>query len=366
VLQQIKCLLVDGLQENLQALAALLQRDDVELLTARSAEQALELLLQHDVALAFLDVQTPGMDGFELAARIRGSERTRQVPLIFVTAAAPERQRVFKGYESGAVDFIYRPIEAHVLRNKAEVFFELYRQKQQLAEELRNRTEALRSNEMFSALLAHALRNPLSAILASARLLQRRSSDAHAHEAAARIVSSGNRMGRLIEDMLDLARARLAGGLILKREPGDFRALVERVIREHQSAAPDRVIESTCTGEFFGSWDTERIAQVVSNLIGNALKHGDPQTMVTVRLDGTAPESVSLSVVNSGTIPDELREHLFDPFQGGKRPAGRSEGLGLGLYIVFQIVKGHGGSVDVESGRNNQTAVGVVLPRSPK
>jgi two-component system, sensor histidine kinase and response regulator len=366
MLQRIKCLLVDGLQENLQALAALLQRDDVELLTARSAEQALELLLQHDVALAFLDVQTPGMDGFELAARIRGSERTRQVPLIFVTAAAHERQHVFKGYESGAVDFIYRPLEAHVLRNKAEVFFELYRQKQQLAEELRNRTEALRSNEMFSALLAHDLRNPLSAILASARLLQRRSSDPHAHEAAARIVSSGNRMGRLIEDMLDLARARLAGGLILKREPGDFRALVERVIREHQSAAPDRLIESTCTGEFFGSWDTERIAQVVSNLIGNALKHGDPQTMVAVRLDGTASESVSLSVVNSGTIPDELREHLFDPFQGGKRPAGRSEGLGLGLYIVFQIVKGHGGSVDVESGRNNQTAVRVVLPRSPE
>jgi two-component system, sensor histidine kinase and response regulator len=366
MLQRIKCLLVDGLEENLQALAALLQRDDVELLTARSAEQALELLQQHDVALAFLDVQIPDMEGFELAARIRGSERTRQVPLIFVTAAAHERQRVFKGYESGAVDFIYRPIEAHVLRNKAEVFFELYRQKQQLAEELRSRTEALRSNEMFSALLAHDLRNPLSAILASARLLQRRSSDPHAHEAAARIVSSGNRMGRLIEDMLDLARARLAGGLILKREPADFRALVERVIREHQSAAPDRLIESTYTGEFFGSWDTERIAQVVSNLIGNALKHGDPQTVVAVRLDGTAPESVSLFVVNSGTIPDELREHLFDPFHGGKRPAGRNEGLGLGLYIVFQIVKGHGGSIDVESGRNNQTAFGVVLPRSPK
>jgi two-component system, sensor histidine kinase and response regulator len=366
MLQRIKCLLVDGLEDNLLALAALLQRDDVEFLTARSAEQALELLLRHDVALAFLGVQMPDMDGFELAERIRGSERTRHVPLIFVTAGARERQRVFKGYESGAVDFIYEPLEAHILRNKAEVFFELYRQKQQLAQELLNRTEALRSNEMFSALLAHELRNPLSAILASARLLQRRSSDPHAHEAAARIVASGNRMGRLIEDMQSLARARLAGGFILEREPGDFRALVERVIREHQSAAPDRLIESTSTGEFVGFWDAERIAQVASNLIGNALKHGDPQTAVAVRLDGTDPESVSLSVVNSGTIPDQLRDHLFDPFRGGQRPAGRSEGLGLGLYIVFQIVKGHRGSVDVESGRNNQTAFRVVLPRSPK
>jgi signal transduction histidine kinase len=219
---------------------------------------------------------------------------------------------------------------------------------------------------MFSALLAHDLRNPLSAILGSARLLQRRSGDPQAHEAAARIIASGNRMGRLIEDMLDLARARLAGGLILKREPGDFRALVERVIREHQTAAPDRLIESAYAGEFFGFWDAERIAQVVSNLIGNALKHGDPQTGVAVGLDGTEADSVSLSVVNSGIIPDELKDHLFDPFRGGQRPAGRSEGLGLGLYIVFQIVKGHRGSVDVESGRNNQTAFRVVLPRSPE
>ncbi|HLZ96656.1 MAG TPA: hybrid sensor histidine kinase/response regulator [Steroidobacteraceae bacterium] len=362
--QRIKCLLVDDLEEDLLGLAALLQRDDVELLTARSGEEALRQLQGHDVALAFLDVQMPDMDGFELAERIRGNERTRHVPLILMTAGPRERQRIFKGYESGAVDFLHKPIEAPILRNKADVFFELYRQRQQLAEELRNRADTLRSNEMFTALLAHDLRNPLSAILASARLLQRRSSDPHAQEAATRILSSGKRMGRLIEDMLDLARVRLAGGLTLKREPGDFRALVERVIREHQSAAPERLIESTYAGEFSGFWDAERIAQVASNLVGNALKHGNPHTAVVVRLDGTEVDSVSLSVVNSGTIPEELKDHLFDPFHGGRRPAGRGEGLGLGLYIVFQIVKGHRGTIEVESGRNDQTTFRIVLPRS--
>jgi two-component system, sensor histidine kinase and response regulator len=364
MLPRIKCLLVDDLEENLLALSGLLQRDDVELLTARTGFEALELLLVHDVALAFLDVQMPDMDGFELAELMRGSERTRHVPLIFVTAGARERQRMFKGYESGAVDFIYKPIESHILQNKADVFFQLYRQRQQLAHELQDRTETLRLNEMFSALLAHDLRNPLSAILASAHLLQRRSADPHAHEAASRIVSSGNRMGRMIEDMLDLARARLAGGIIVKREPGDFKSLLERVIREHQAAAPDHQIECVYSGSFAGHWDAERIAQVASNLIGNALKHGDGKDGVHIHLDGTADDSLVLSVANTGTIPPDTLEHLFDPFRGSQRPAGRSAGLGLGLYIVYQIVKAHRGSVDVETGRDNRTAFRVELPRA--
>ena len=102
------------------------------------------------------------------------------------------------------------------------MFFELYRQRQALSVELNDRTETLRFNEMFSALLAHDLRSPLSAMLASARLLQRRTQDPAALEAAARIVASGNRMARMIEDMLDLARARLGGGIIVKREAGGF------------------------------------------------------------------------------------------------------------------------------------------------
>jgi two-component system, sensor histidine kinase and response regulator len=364
MLPRIKCLLVDDLEENLLALAALLQRDDVELLTARSGSEALELLLLHDVALAFLDVQMPDMDGFELAELMRGSERTRHVPLIFVTAGARERQRMFKGYESGAVDFIYKPIESHILQNKAEVFFQLYRQRQQLAQELQERTETLRLNEMFSALLAHDLRNPLSAILASAQLLRRRTEDPHAHDAAARILASGNRMGRMIEDMLDLARARLAGGILVKREFGDFKALVDRVIREHQAAAPERLIECEYTGEFAGHWDAERIAQVASNLIGNALKHGDAQETVRVRLDGSSDSTIVLSVTNHGTIPADLLDHLFDPFRGGQRPPGRSEGLGLGLYIVYQIVKAHRGQVEVVTGKNNLTMFRVDMPRS--
>ena len=245
VIPPVKCLLVDDLKENLLALSALLAEDEVEVLTAQSGSEALELLLVHDFALAFLDVQMPDMDGFELAELMRGSERTRHIPLIFVTAGTREQHRMFQGYESGAVDFIYKPIEPHILKNKAQVFFQLYRQKQQIAAELIERTETLRLNEMFSALLAHDLRSPLSAIIGSAHILQRRSSDQLSVDTAARILASGNRMARMIEDMLDLARARLGGGIMIKREPADLRSLVERVVREHQAAAPGRLIESS-------------------------------------------------------------------------------------------------------------------------
>jgi two-component system, sensor histidine kinase and response regulator len=362
-LPPIKCLLVDDLTENLLALSALLARHDVELLTARSGSEALELLLVHDVALAFLDVQMPDMDGFELAELLRGSERTRHIPLIFVTAGAREPRRQFKGYESGAVDFIYKPIEPHILRNKADVFFQLYRQRQLLALELNDRTETLRLNEMFTALLAHDLRSPLSAILGSAALLQRRSSDTAALEAAGRIINSGTRMARLIEDMLDLARARLGGGIPVERKAGDFKALVERALREHQAAAPERALEATYEGDFAGHWDPERIAQVASNLIGNALKHGDAGAPVQVRLDGTGIDTVILAVKNAGTIPRHILPHLFDPFRGGQRLAGRSEGLGLGLYIVSQIVQAHDGAVEVKSAEANETLFRVSLPR---
>jgi two-component system sensor histidine kinase/response regulator len=362
-LAPVKCLLVDDLEENLLALSALLARSDVEVLTARSGSEALELLLVHDVALAFLDVQMPDMDGFELAELMRGSERTRHIPLIFVTAGAREAHRQFKGYETGAVDFIYKPIEPHILKNKAEVFFELYRQRQLLSMELQDRTETLRLNEMFSALLAHDLRSPLSAILASARLLERRSQEKAALEAAARIVTSGNRMARMIEDMLDLARARLGGGIVVKREPADFKALVERVLREHQAAAPDRVIEARYLGDLAGNWDSERIAQAASNLIGNAVKHGSAAP-IRVFLDGTLPYQVTLTVQNGGTIPNDILPHLFDPFRGSQLRSRRGDGLGLGLYIVSQIVQAHDGVVDVKTGKDDETAFCVRLPRA--
>src|SRR3984957_17252553 len=122
IISPVYFLLVDDLEDNLLSLEALLRRDGLILLKARSGDEALELLLQHDVALAPVDVQMPGLDGFELAELMRGNERTRRVPIIFVTAGNVNAQRRFRGYEAGAVDFIHKPIESDILRSKADIF----------------------------------------------------------------------------------------------------------------------------------------------------------------------------------------------------------------------------------------------------
>lgn len=360
----VTCLLVDDLAENLLALSALLEDEGVELLQARSGAEALDLLLRHDVALALVDVQMPDMDGFALAELMRGSERTRHVPLIFVTAGVHDQHRVFKGYDAGAVDFLYKPIEPRVLRNKAAVFFQLYRQKRQLEWELAERTATLRLNETFAAVLGHDLRTPLSAILTSAQVLQMRAGgDEKVRHIADRISASGLRMSRMIQDMLDLARARLAGGIPIAPLPTDLAGLIQRAVQEHQSASPGRDIRVSCIGNLSGEWDGDRLSQVASNLIGNAIQHGDDDTTVRIHLDGSCHDKAVFTVANAGTIDAAIVPQLFEPFGGGRRQAAHREGLGLGLYIAQQIVVAHGGTIEVQQGHEGDTVFAVTVPR---
>jgi two-component system sensor histidine kinase/response regulator len=359
---KVTCLLVDDLEENLLVLQALLCRDDVELLTARSGVEALDLLLVHDVALALVDVQMPDMDGFELAELMRGSERTRHIPLIFVTAGARDQRRVFKGYDTGAVDFLYKPIEPAILRNKAEVFFQLHRQKRQLEQELIERTETLRLNEMFAAVLGHDLRSPLGAMMTAAHLLPLLTPEPRVHDVATRLLSSGAQMTRMIEDLLDMTRARLGGGIPISVTGTELGPQVLRAIQEKQAAWPDRHIGVRMSGDTHGTWDPDRILQVVSNLLGNALEHGTPGSPISTVVNGTDPGVVVMDVTNQGTIPPEVFAHIFDPFRSGRQGTTRSGGLGLGLFIAKQIVEAHHGRIHASCDEVS-TTLQVILPR---
>ncbi|MCC7072421.1 MAG: hybrid sensor histidine kinase/response regulator [Deltaproteobacteria bacterium] len=347
-------LVVDDVAANLIALEAMLRRDDIEIVTVSSGASALEVLLARDVALAIIDVQMPEMDGFALAELMRGVEKTRFVPIIFVTAGARDQSRVFQGYDAGAVDFLFKPIEPHILRGKVEVFATLERQRQQLREQDRMR-------EMFMGILGHDLRNPLSGIIMCAQILHARADDEALREPLARILASGQRMTRMVEQLLDLTRLRLGSGIALTITAVDLGSVVTSVVDESEQTRARCRLETA--GEVTGRWDTDRLLQVAANLVGNAMQHGAPGTPIVVRVDGTTADRVTLSVHNQGPpIPDELRPVLFAPFRGLQRDC-KSGGLGLGLYITEQLVLAHGGTIAFSSDERSGTCFTVTLPR---
>jgi two-component system sensor histidine kinase/response regulator len=352
----VKFLLVDDGEENLIALEALLRREGLEILKARNGSEALELLLVHDVALAFLDVQMPEMDGFELAELMRGSERTRHVPIIFVTAAVQEQHRVFRGYDAGAVDFLFKPIEPRILRHKAATFFDLYKQRQELA-------ETLRFNETFVAAISHDLRSPLNTIVVATDLILRAPLDPGTRQFAERVRSSGKRMTKMIDDLFDLARVRLGGGIPLDRQRVDLVALASSVVAESLATSPGRAIDVRQEGKTDGEWDARRVSQIVANLVGNALRHGAPEGPIEVIVTGDEAR-VSIAVHNDGAIAPDVRDSLFDPFRRGEGRPTRSDGLGLGLFIVQQLANAHGGSAEVESSEALGTTFRVHFPRT--
>jgi two-component system, sensor histidine kinase and response regulator len=359
----IKFLLVDDLEENLLALGGLLEQPGVELLKARSGREALELLLVHDVALAFIDVQMPEMDGYELAELMRGKEQTQRIPIIFVTAGSREQYHVFRGYDAGAVDFLFKPLDPRILRHKAAVFASVYRQRRELERLTAELAQTLRQNETFVAALSHDLRNPLGAIMMGAELIIAQPDPAQIQRRAERIRSSGKRMAAMIEDLLDLARARLSGGIPIKTERVDLLVRARKVVVEQQSLHSGRAIELTSDGDVSGHLDGDRLEQLISNLLANALRYGTPEVPVRVRIDGTRADELMLVVQNGGALDEELLPRLFDPFSAGDRRRDRMSGLGLGLYIVNQIARSHGGRVKARSSEADGVIFEVELPR---
>ncbi len=353
----VSVLAVDDIPDNLDVLEALIAEPGLRLLRASGGREALELLLQHDdVAVALLDVHMPEMDGFELAELMRGAERTRHVPIIFLTAAAPESARLFRGYEAGAVDFLVKPLDITLLRSKVQVFIELFRQRQCLAAQLEEHRQLVRMSELLFGVLGHDLRTPLNAIVTSAEVLRLSTrGDATLQRVAATIQSASMRMTRMIAQLLDFGAARL-GNLPIAPRPTDLGRLGEAAVNELRERHTFAV---SASGDLQGTWDPDRLGQVLANLLGNAVQHGDPAQPIAVRLCGTVPDEVSIEVANAGTMPAETQATLFKPFASSSVS---TRGTGLGLYIVHHIVSAHGGDV-CGSSCDGTTTFRVRLPR---
>ena len=242
-----------------------------------------------------------------------------------------------------------------------------------LNDELR---ETVHVNELFVAVLAHDLRSPLAAMLTAADLIQSREPagvESRHEKALLRLTASGQRMARMIEQLLDFTRLRIGGGLTLEPSTTELTPLVQQVADELEDAGTGHGIEIAQIGDGSGQWDADRLSQVFSNLLANALQHGGPQSAapapraqaprVNLQIDGSLPDVVRVRVHNAGAIATELIPRIFDPMIAGDRRRDGSRGLGLGLFITQRIVEAHGGSVEVVSAESTGTTFTVTLPR---
>jgi signal transduction histidine kinase len=383
-------LIVDDLPENLLALGAILKASGIHVHQAESAEQALELLLQHEFALAILDVQMPGMDGFQLAELMRGTERTKQIPIVFVSAAGRELNYAFKGYESGAVDFMHKPLDTHAVRSKVSVFVDLYRNRKRMARQLealeRSRREqevlldelrstkaelegAVRMRDDFMSIVSHELKTPLNTLILEVQLrklqLGRSNFAAFSEDKLRQMVEKDERqiqsLIRLIDDMLDVSRIR-TGKLSIRPNRFDLGKLVASVV---ENFAPQMEV-SGCTLLFqrpepiFGVWDEFRIEQVLANLLTNAMRYGAGKPVQINVCIASADACIEVSDQGIGISPKSL-ERIFCQFERAEGSES-SAGLGLGLFIAEQIAKAHNGRIQVESEEGKGALFRVLLP----
>lgn len=368
-------LLVDDLPANLAALEALFQADNVALLKAGSGEEALELLLKHDVALALLDVQMPGMDGFELAELMRGTERTRNVPIIFLTAGSVDKNRRFRGYEAGAVDFIPKPIEGDVLRRKVHVFVDLHQERQEVAAErddLADRAIALThaddAKDQFLAVLAHELRNPVAALASGLDLLERPRTEDQAAQIRNQMRRMVTHLSRLVEDLLDVTRIK-EGKVPLQITSVDMQDVVGLAVEGTRHAideAGHRLYVDVPRQPLTIRGDYSRLAQVIANLLSNAAKYTPQGGTIRLTLRQES-HGIELRITDTGVgIPAEMQTRIFEKFVQVEGHGARAQGgVGIGLALVKKLVALHGGTIRVESlGEGRGSTFIVSLPQS--
>lgn len=369
---KFKILIVDDRPENLLTLEGILENENLDILKAQSGNEALAILLEHNIALVLMDVQMPGMDGFEVAEIMRSNERTKYIPIIFVTAISKQRQHIFRGYETGAVDYLYKPLDLEILQSKIRAFIELFQHKNALEETTRKlektiealngakRTaeEATNAKSAFLATMSHEIRTPLNGIIGMADLgLMDESLTPSQRERLLDIRHSGESLLEIINEILDISKIE-ADKLEMEEIEFSIREVVEKIVSLLSVKMQQEKLEFICDISpklpdiLIG--DPLRIRQVLINLISNAIKFTEVG-MVHLNIDliEQVEEQVSInfSVEDTGIgIPKEKIGKLFQSFTQVDTSTTRTHGgTGLGLTISQRLVNMMGGNIQVES-----------------
>lgn len=372
----VQILLVDDEPRNLDALEVILEGSGYELLRAQSGDDALRALLKHDVAAIVLDIRMPDLSGVELAQIIKGHQRFREVPILFLTAHLLEDQDVIAGYGAGAVEYLTKPVNPVILRHKIAFFADLFRKSRALADlnetleaRVRERTAELEKSEAalraadrqkdeFLATLAHELRNPLAPLRMGLDLLTRTGSK-ESKSTLTVMNRQLDHMVRLIDDLLDVAR--ISGGkLELKKSRVNVAETAQTALDTCRPFFEQRFqsVSAELDASLWAVADATRLAQIIGNLLHNASKFTPDRGTVRVEL-GLEQDQAVVRVTDSGAgiAPDQL-PHVFDMFARVTGPAVRgNSGLGIGLALSRTLAQMHDGQLTAHSAGLGQGSV---------
>ncbi len=366
--ERVRILVVDDRADKLLAYEVMLAELNQNIVCARSGKEALRHLLQNDFAAILLDVNMPGMDGFDTAALIRQRQRSETTPILFVSAINDTVNHISRGYSLGAVDYILTPVVPDILRAKISVFVDLFKKTEQIKRQAEEREKLIREQTMaeharveaerasaakdkFLAMLSHELRTPLTPVLASVTTLEHEKSLPEELREALQIIRRNVELeARLIDDLLDLTRIS-KGKVRLSFEVVDAHTLLRNALEICQSEIEQKKLELLIefgANSVFLRADPARLQQIFWNLIKNAVKFTPNGGQLRIRTSNDGAGHLQVEVEDSGCgIDPEVLPRIFYAFEQGRRS--QLGGLGLGLAITKALVEAHQGSIAAES-----------------
>jgi two-component system, sensor histidine kinase and response regulator len=364
-------LIVDDKKENLFALKQVLELNKFEVDTASSGEEALIKLLKNEYALIILDVQMPVMDGFEVAEAISGSSKAKDIPIIFLSAVNTDKRFITKGYSSGGMDYVAKPVDPDILLLKVKTFYRLYEQKRELQqtqedlrEEIEIRKKAESKKDEFISIASHELKTPLTSIKAYFQILQMTVDTLDKDtikKYIARCHQQIEKLNDLVRELLDISQIE-NGKIRFSMEKINFQDVLNSTLEMIRQTNDEVIIKVEGSADVMIIADEMRIEQVLINYLTNAIKYSPSAKEVTVKLY-VQGKQLKVSVKDNGIgIPKDKQPFIFDKFYRAEDATHHFQGLGIGLFICAEILRRHSGTYGVYSEPGNGSEFYFTLP----